>query len=154
MAVETLVLGVDPGQKGALAFYFPAYDRISVDDMPTVDKRVDAASLAARIKQLAPTHAVVEIVHSMPKQGVASSFAFGQGYGIVLGVIAALEIPVHLVTPAKWKKACGLDSDKEKSRALALRHWPARADLFGRKKDDGRAEAALLARYFAEKVLK
>ena len=154
MTVEICVLGVDPGASGAIAFYFPAHDRLTVDDMPVVGKDVDAATLAARIKQFGPTHAVVEQVASRPGQGVSSVFRFGAGYGIVLGVIAALEIPVHLVTPAKWKKACGLDSDKEKSRALALRHWPSRSDLFGRRRDDGRAEAALLARYYAEKVMK
>jgi crossover junction endodeoxyribonuclease RuvC len=58
--------------------------------------------------------------------------------------------PLHLVTPAKWKRYFGLDADKEKSRALALRLWPSRSDLFTRKRDHGRAEAALLARYFAE----
>ena len=69
---------------------------------------------------------------------------------MVRGVIAASGVPLHLVSPAKWKRHFGLDADKEKARALALRLWPTRADLFGRKKDHGRAEAALLARYFAE----
>ncbi len=154
MPAEVCILGVDPGSSGAIAFYFPTYDRLTVEDMPVVGRDVDAATLAARIRQMLPTHAVVEQVASRPGQGVSSVFRFGVGYGVVLGVIAALEIPVHLVTPNRWKKACGLDSDKEKSRALALRHWPSRSDLFGRKKDDGRAEAALLARYYAEKVMK
>jgi crossover junction endodeoxyribonuclease RuvC len=72
---------------------------------------------------------------------------------MVRGVIAAAGIPLHLVSPAKWKRAYGLDADKEKSRALALRLWPARADLFGRKRDHGRAEAALIARYGAERII-
>jgi crossover junction endodeoxyribonuclease RuvC len=69
---------------------------------------------------------------------------------MVCGVIAASGVPLHLVSPSKWKRHFGLGSDKEKSRALALRLWPGRSDLFGKKKDHGKAEAALLARYLAE----
>ena len=148
-----IILGVDPGASGAVAFYVPSENRIAVHDMPTVGKDVDGATLAALVSKWAPTHAVVEQVASRPGQGVSSVFRFGSGYGVVLGVLAARGVPVHLVTPNKWKKTLGLDSDKEKSRALALRNWPGRSDLFGLKKHDGRAEAALLAKYLAERVL-
>jgi hypothetical protein len=86
------------------------------------------------------------LVSSRPHQGVASVFKFGCGFGfsMVLGVIAVNGIPLQLVTPSKWKRHFGLDANKERSRALALRVWPTRFDLFGRKKDPGRA-AALLA---------
>jgi crossover junction endodeoxyribonuclease RuvC len=72
----------------------------------------------------------------------------------VRGVVAASGVPLHLVSPSKWKRLFGLDADKERSRALALRLWPARSDLFGPKKDHGRAEAALLARYAAATIAK
>jgi crossover junction endodeoxyribonuclease RuvC len=153
MSAPSCILGVDPGLTGALAFYFPAQGVVSVEDMPVVSGDVDAATLAACIAQMRPDIAIVEHVASRPGQGVASVFKFGCGYGIVRGVIAAAGVPLHLVSPAKWKRAYGLDADKEKSRALALRLWPARADLFGRKRDHGRAEAALLARYCAERIV-
>lgn len=77
-------------------------------------------------------------------------FRFGRAYGASLGVLAALRVPTHLVSATKWKRLFGLDADKEKSRPLALRLWPDRSDLFGRKRDHNRAEAALLARYGAD----
>src|SRR6202167_5265269 len=109
--------------------------------MPVAGGNVDAATLAARIAQMKPDLAIVELVASQPGQGVASVFKFGCGSGMVRGVIAASGVPLHLVTPAKWKRALGLDSDKERSRALALRLWPTRSDLFSRKRDHGRSEA-------------
>ncbi|MCQ4188856.1 RuvC family protein [Methylocystis suflitae] len=145
------ILGVDPGLAGAVAFYFPAHpELIAVEDMPVVAGEIDAATLAARIRQMAPDFAIVERAAARPKQGVSSVFKFGSSYGAVLGVIGALAIPSQLVWPCKWKKRFGLGADKEKARALALRLWPARAELFERKRDHGRAEAALLARYGAE----
>jgi len=85
-------------------------------------------------------------------QGVVSVFRFGAAYGAAIGVISALAIPLHLVSPARWKRHYGLDADKERSRARAIQFWPA-SRHFTRKKDHGRAEAALLARYGAEVVL-
>jgi hypothetical protein len=146
------IAAFDPGLSGAIAFYYPEHDRISVEDMPVVAGDVDGATLAARIRQFEPDLAIVEIASSRPGQGVSSVFKFGCGYGVVLGVLAALDVPTHLVAPSKWKKHFGLSADKEKSRALVLRFWPSRCDLSGRKKHHGRAESALLARYGAEKI--
>lgn len=140
------IMGVDPGVFGAVAFLFPDDMRLVVMDIPTVDGQVDAVCVARRIRAMAPTMAIVEKVHSMPKQGVASTFKFGMAYGTVLGTIGALMIPLHLVRPPEWKKAFHLGADKERSRAMAIRLWPDE-DQFTRKKDHGRAEAALIARY-------
>lgn len=153
MSADNCILAIDPGLSGALAFLFPDHDALAVDDMPVAAGDVDAATLAARIAQMRPDLAIVERASSQPGQGVASVFKFGCGFGMVRGVIAATGVPLHLVTPAKWKKHFGLDADKDKACALALRLWPGRSDLFGRKKDHGRAEAALLARYAAEVIL-
>lgn len=145
------ICGIDCGQTGACAFYFPAYpERVAAFDMPLVDKRIDVASLAARIQQMAPDIAIVESVNAFPGQGVSSSFRFGVAFGEVLGILGALQIPVHLVSAVRWKKHFRIDSDKEKSRAEALRTWPSRHELFARKKDHGRAESALIAKFGAE----
>jgi hypothetical protein len=45
------ILAIDPGLTGALAFYFPAQDAITAEDMPVAAGNVDAATLAARIAQ-------------------------------------------------------------------------------------------------------
>lgn len=145
------ILAVDPGLTGALAFYAPAApDLITVHDMPVAAKDIDPAAIARRLQQLRPDVAIVERVGAMPGQGVSSMFKFGCGYGMVQGVVAALGIPIHLVTPASWKRHFRLPADKEAARARAIQLWPA-SDLFGLKgTGQARAEAALLARFWAE----
>ena len=143
-------LGLDPGLSGALAFYFTDHpSRVSCFDMPVVDAMVDGATLASMIERLRPDVAVVELVGSMPGQGLSSTFRFGRAFGIATGVLSALHVPYTLVSPGKWKKHFGLSSDKERSRALALRTFADTPEHFARKRDDGRAEAALLALYGA-----
>jgi hypothetical protein len=148
------VMGIDPGLSGAIAWYFPDDPHlITAEDMPVVDKNIDPAALARRVKQMNPDVAIIELVGAMPKQGLSSTFKFGCGYGMVQGVVAACGVPVALVTPAKWKRHYGLSSDKEQSRAAAIKLWP-QLDRFERKKDADRAEAALLAKYGAEVILR
>lgn len=147
MTEQLCIMGVDPGLSGAIAFYYPSRPEIiSVYDMPIIGREVNCSELRALINQHRPDYAVVESVHAMPKQGVTSSFNFGMSYGMVRGVISACGVPQTLVTPARWKKFHGLTADKEKSRHLAILMWP-KSEHFNRKKDDGRAEAALLAVY-------
>jgi crossover junction endodeoxyribonuclease RuvC len=151
MSADRCILGIDPGISGAIAFYFPGISsRVAAEDMPTAGGEVNAAGLADRIRKMRPDVAVIERVGAMPGQGVSSTFKFGASFGVACGVLAALEIPCHRVSPASWKKHFRLSSDKEASRALALRLFPATAEHFSRKKDDGRAEAALIARYGSE----
>lgn len=146
----TCIMGLDPGASGAVAFYYPDRPQlISAYDVPLIDKQINAAALYDLIRKYSPELAVVEIVHSMPKQGVASSFQFGKSYGVALGVIGSLKIPSVHVSPTKWKKYFGLTADKEGSRGLAIWKWPD-SEHFRRKKDNGRAEAALLALYGAQ----
>jgi len=82
----------------------------------------------------------------MPKQGVASTFTFGEAYGVAKGIFYALNIPIELVTPRRWKKEFDLTSDKNESLDMARMLWPD-SDKFKLKKHDGRAEAALIAMY-------
>jgi crossover junction endodeoxyribonuclease RuvC len=148
------VLGIDPGKQGALAV-LDGGELTFVDDMPVVDNRVSGALLADLIDEVFHYHpddriAVVESVHSMPKQGVASSFDFGKSYGMVLGVLAHARIRVVHVPSNQWKKAMRLSPDKEQSRLRALERWPEHTAVFKRKKDADRAEAALIALWWIE----
>lgn len=150
----TIVCGIDPGISGAVAFYFPiAQGRIAVDDVPVAGGEINVAELARLIRIHRPTLAVIERVSAMPGQGVVSMFNFGRSYGDVRGVIGAMEIPLHFVTPQKWKKYFGLSSDKDECRLRAIRMFPSVAESFKLKKHDGRAEAALIALYGAEVLL-
>lgn len=142
------MFGVDPGASGAIAVVRADGRLVEVLDMPHHDGHVSAALVADFITahNEPDAEAWVEQVHAMPKQGVSSSFKFGAAYGVVLGVLGGLRIPVHLITPARWKRAAGLTSDKGLSRRRAIELWPEHSALFARVKDDGRAEAALLAK--------
>lgn len=144
-------LGVDPGLSGGIAFWFPSNpEAIAAEDMPVVGGAVDAATLAQRIRQMGPTIAVLELAGPRPQQGTSSTFKTGDSFGVVRGVVAALGVPLLIVAPSRWKRHYGcLGKDKELSRALALRYWPA-SRHFSKKKDHGKAEAALLARWGAE----
>jgi hypothetical protein len=140
------VLGIDPGLKGALAWVNLSGTLLEIEDMPLVDNTVNAKLLSNLIVGYGKLEcAVVERQQSFPKQGVASSFKTGMGYGIIIGVLAALDIPTFFLTSSQWKKVLHLTKDKELSRSKAIARWPAEADFFKRKLDEGRAEAALLA---------
>ena len=146
-----IILAIDPGSvSGALCLHGDHPLQPLVDDLPVVDRQVDAAGLAMLIDQLRPDVAVVERVGAMPKQGVTSTFRFGVAVGIIHGCIASHGIPMHLVTPNVWKRHFSLGPDKEAARALAIRLYPSVEGL-ARKKDAGRAEALLIAHWFATK---
>lgn len=141
------ILGIDPGVEGGIALYEPDRpSQIIACDIPTAAGEIDAAELARLIKSLDPTTAIIESVHAMPKQGVSSTFRFGMAYGSLRATVSVLGIPTHLVTPQRWKKDYGLPAEKEQARALAIRLWPD-SNSFARKRDHGRAEAALIARF-------
>ena len=156
------MLGIDPGLGGALAFLRCEGLKIEgVYDTPVTDGRVDAARLALIVGmcQLRGTIvAAVELVSSMPRQ--AGAFNFGVSAGCVHGVLGALSIPMTLVPPGVWKPACGLRrmlnesqaENKTHARELAMKLWPEQAAEFAKAKNDGRAEACLLARYYSTKM--
>jgi hypothetical protein len=83
--------------------------------------------------------------------GATSAFAFGRGLGVIEGALASFERPTTMVRPQVWTKALGVGSDKGAHRLAAQRLWPADAQVFNRVKDDGRADAALLAHWYLRK---
>lgn len=149
-------VGIDPGLRGAIAVLDSAGQILVVYDMPSAPVRVngkrrhelDMAALADILGEWPlDVTAVVERVHSMPAQGVASSFSFGLVYGAIRQALACGQVPTRLVTPQVWKKYFSLGSGKDEARAKAAALFPAQAALFARKKDDGRAESSLIALY-------
>jgi crossover junction endodeoxyribonuclease RuvC len=149
------VIGVDLGNCGAVAELTEAGELIGVFDMPTLRDgpnlrpTVSAPLLVSIIAKTGASRAFVEFVGPRPSDGAVQAFAFGQCKGVVLGVLAAQGVPVAFLTPPAWKRAVGLPPGKEgakdRSRSEAIRRWPGKAALFARAKDDGRAEAALIA---------
>jgi Holliday junction resolvasome RuvABC endonuclease subunit len=110
-------LGIDPGNSGGMAII----DEDGTIDLLDLSKTTehDVVTWIARHKFTGPITATVEMVGSMPGQGVASTFKFGRSYGFVLGVITALSIPYVKKTPQTWQRAVGVTKrGKNESKTL------------------------------------
>jgi len=148
-------IGIDPGLSGAIAVHTD--DTLQIHDMPvmTVDRngkakrQVSANELAELLNLYAgkDCHVYVERVSAMAGQGVTSVFSFGRSFGMIEGILAALKMPVTFVAPATWTRAIGRSPGKDASRARAMELFPNYEYFFKRVKDDGRADAALIAHW-------
>ena len=143
---------IDPGAVSAAIAVFCDGSPIFVDDLRTLNNMVDAVAFARALQDMKVEQAVIENVHSMPGQGVASTFKFGMGTGIIHGVCGALRLPMALVAPTSWKSYFHLKADKELARELAIRRWPVLHDRLERRKDVNRAEALLIGAYYWQRV--
>lgn len=148
----TRLLGIDPGLSGALAIVetiggVPTL--IDAVDMPVTGSgakaRVDVIAASAWIAGHAPSTAFVERGQSFPRQGISSTFLYGRAVGAIETVVALSNVPLMLVEPAVWKRKLRLPGkDKEAARQRALQLFPRAHALLARRKDHGRAEAALI----------
>jgi len=146
-------IGIDPGLSGAIAIISP--ESLKIFDMPTMTverngkakRQVSASELAEMLYLYSgrDCHVYVEKVSAMAGQGVTSVFSFGRSFGMIEGILAAFKMPVTFVPPATWVKAVGRGQGKDASRARAMELFPSDQDQFKRVKDDGRADAALIA---------
>jgi Holliday junction resolvasome RuvABC endonuclease subunit len=147
-------LGVDPGIHGGLAIVelndgvMPQL--IDATDVPVAGvgakERVDVIAIRDWIMLHRPQHALIERAQAMPKQGASSGFKYGRAVGALEAVLACCEIPMTIIEPSAWKKFHRLrGGDKEGSRQRALQLFPSAHALLARRKDHGRAEAALIA---------
>lgn len=150
-----ITIGIDPGISGALALLHG--DLVFVYDMPTITvkkakKQQKCISpietldvLRGWFEEYGALPCAIEEVGAMPGNGSTGMFRFGDSYGVVRAMAIAAGHRVQYVRPAVWKKHLALGQDKGKSRLVAQEMWPTQSDLFKRVKDDGRAEASLLA---------
>ena len=98
---------------------------------------------------------MVEQVNAMPGQGVTSMFNFGQTFGAIKGVCAALELPIFFVRPSKWKKHFELiNASKDSSRTKVIEMYPSISGQLTKKKDVNKTDAILIARFYYETKLK
>ena len=147
------VLGIDIGATGAIALLEDNGQLVDVWDMPTLAdgpknrRTVNAPLLAEIIYKSHAGRAYVERVGPRPLEGAVGAFAFGDAKGVVRGCLAAAAIPSVFIQPAQWKRIVGIPPGKDMkdmARSIAINKWPGSASHFGRKMDDGRAEAALI----------
>ena len=157
-----LIIGIDPGITGSICF-FDDGKIIDVVEMPNMaegkknKRQVNGAQIyheiSKRIKNLEKKDikVVIEQVAAMPGQGVTSMFNFGQSFGVLKGICAAMQIPMYFVRPAKWKKYFNLiNSEKDASRTKAIEIFPHFSTQLSRKKDSNKADAILISSFFYE----
>ena len=144
--------GIDPGLAGAVGFIDDCGEFVAVYDMPTLPtttgrRQIDAAALADILREHQPVFTLVERVGARPGEGAVGAFSFGHTFGSITGVLAALRLPHDMVQPAVWKRRAGIPAgaDKRASIAVCKRRIPSAGDHLLRIRDDGRAEALLLA---------
>lgn len=136
-----LILGIDPGRQGALALLDTSENRVTCTDMPDT-----TAGLADYITNLpALAFCVIEKPFYPQMIGVTNATKIAEAYGALKASLHWGGIPTREVRPAEWKAALGLTSSKSASREKAGMLFPDDADQWSRVKDDGRAEAALIA---------
>jgi crossover junction endodeoxyribonuclease RuvC len=158
-------VGIDPGVTGALCVLDEATQEVKFYDTPTLNVKVgknfknvlDAYEMSRILKDVTAGQTVmvtIEKVQAMPggrerSMGATSAFSFGQGFGIWLGILAALEIPHQQIHPMTWKSKvmAGMGKEKDASRQRAMQLYPRAAGQLNLKKHHGRADACMLARF-------
>ena len=154
------IIGIDPGLSGGIAILddLKIYD---IFDMPIMSEgkknknQLNSAQLVnilnEHVLKKENTFVIVEQVSAMPGQGVTSMFNFGQTFGSIKGICAALGLPIFYVRPAKWKKHFELiNSSKDASRTKVIEMYPSISSKLTKKKDVNKADAILIARYFRD----
>ena len=158
------IIGIDPGLSGAIAVM---HDKkvINMYDMPVMaegkknKRQLNSSQLVNIIKENInkneETIVVVEQVNAMPGQGVTSMFNFGQTFGAIKGVCAALKLPIFFVRPSKWKKHFELiNSSKDASRTKVIEMYPTLSGQLAKKRDVNKSDAILIAKFYFETKLK
>ena len=143
------VIGIDPGLSGGIAI-LEDKKVLGLYDMPVMaegkknKRQLNSAELVNIIKNNIK-------VNAMPGQGVTSMFNFGQTFGAIKGVCAALNLPIFFVRPSKWKKHYELiNSSKDSSRTKVIEMYPSLSSQLSKKKDVNKSDAILIARFFSE----
>jgi len=141
-------IGIDPGISGGIGIiYNESYYAAKCPN--TVAEMADEIAMVREVGPDLSCYAIIEKVHSMPGQGVVSTWKFGANYGQWLGILATLKIPYVLVTPHKWMSHYGSRPKIKKDRKNHLK------DLAQQRFPDVKitlatADAMLIANYLRE----
>ncbi len=154
------IIGIDPGLSGAIAI-LENNKVLNIFDIPVMSegkknkRQLNSALLVNLIKENINKEeevaVIVEQVNAMPGQGVTSMFNFGQTFGALKGICAALELPIFFVRPSKWKKYFELiNSSKDASRTKVIEMYPKLSSQLSKKKDVNKSDAILIARFYSD----
>ena len=155
-----LIIGIDPGISGAICFF----KNVEVKEILDIPNMADGKKnkrqingpqiyneISKRIINIPKNEVVVVIeqVSAMPGQGVTSMFNFGQSFGVLKGICSAMQLSMHFVRPAKWKKYFNLiKTEKDASRTKVIEIFPYISSQLSRKKDSNKADAILIASFY------
>lgn len=159
-----MIVGIDPGLKGAVALYDPSINFVALYHIPVRWKLVNKKKrheidIPALMKMACEWPGEIETIiieepHAMPGAGATSQFAFGLSCGRLFAFVEMLSTwreveRVLYVDPSVWKPAMQCPADKNRARARAQDVFPDSRAMFANPADEGKAEAALLAYYAA-----
>lgn len=136
-----IYLGIDPGKSGSISAIWD--DGQPASSYARGDWTEHEQAEWLQQFDLSQAIAIIEKVSSSPQMGVVSAFAFGRSYGFLRGLLAAMQVRTHEVSPQKWQAAmgCRTKGDKNISKAAAQQRWP-RVKITHRN-----ADSLLLAEY-------
>ncbi len=161
MGSGSIVLGVDPGCTGALAFLDETRNAIvGLYDMPTIDgdrrTEVDFLALVSLVEKYNPRICVTEDCWAWAKNSAQSAFTFGAAYGCLIGAFSYMRRELVRVRPQLWQATMfplgGLfekHDTKQASIFVASKLYPT-AQLIrpkARKPNHDRSDALLIAAY-------
>ena len=149
------IISIDPGATGAMCLM--EVDNNVVKNINFIDFKTDGLEgYINRLKMIDSNNNTniiqigIESVHSMPKQGVSSTFTFGQRLGELVGMLKTLKLGYEAVTPVKWQRLVGIKPKSGKSGIYeSISRLYPRAELKGPKGGilDGRCDALGIAHY-------
>ena len=149
-----LIVGIDPGKKGAICEYYEDQDIIKFYPMD-IDIFID---LVKKWRTEMP-HVYLEKAQAMPTQGVRSMFNYGRHYGMLEGILLGASINYEAVAPQTWTSVMTRDylGETGKERALeAVKFLFPDVNLLATKRSkkphDGFVDALLIAEYGKRRI--
>ena len=151
-----IIVGVDPGQTGAIATLTDSGILLDVVEMPVIGGEPIASDFAALLEAIgseSELFVALEEPFAVQRASSQSQMTQGIGYGILLGVVGSMRLRHERIRPADWKRELGIPMGKQfthaqkkaNSRKRASQLWPDLADRWAKTNQDGLAEAALIA---------
>lgn len=161
LAHSAIYVGLDPGKNGGIVGLYEDGSMAFKHRMPQIGNDYDERAIVAILYNPKIVHVALEDVHAIQaapgggKIGASSNFSFGEGKGILRGIIAALFLKYTLVQPKAWQKVAweGVkkqSNTKATSKVAAMRLFPNEDFLATPKSSvphDGIIDAAHIANY-------
>lgn len=153
------IVGIDPGLSGAIASLSSSGDElglVSVHDAPRLDAgrgTLSSSEIIGILEIASPGLVVIERQQAMPKQGVSSTFKTGYGFGLYMGILAALRLRHVVVAARVWQVEMyqgAVGEGKDRSLYVCGQLWPGYTIP---KSKHGRADALLIAEYGRRKLV-